>query len=145
MAHSPSAPTLVAGQADCNETPFVAALATAKARYVYDVNTNRILRVSRVLFEALCRVLDKGWPEQPDREALTNPGFAEMLRLRRRGLLLGRGLRCFRMKEHRPCIENAIRNELSQLTFEITEACNLRCAYLCPLRFDVRPPGRNRC
>lgn len=109
--------------------PFVLPFRTDRATYVYDVNTNRILRVSAEVHTKLAEIQDRGWPEDPEVAAAADPALAAILRLRAKGLLLGKGPRPIAVPDHRACLTKNISTELSQLTLEITENCNLRCRY----------------
>jgi len=114
--------------------PFIHRFRTARACYVWDVNTRRILRVSRVVWDVLeyCGRLDEAGlvarlsasyePEQI-REAL-----AQIAAKREQGLLLS-----FRPTQVVPPSRAEVARRLAsrrrQLVLNVTDACNFRCAY----------------
>lgn len=114
----------LAGASLGDERPFVLAYRTPRGgHYVYDANTNRILRVSKEQFGAVAARFST---ESVQRDARSEEALSV---LRSQGLLLGPAVHAYDVKKHRPCLEAKMRTSLSQLILEVTEQCNLRCEY----------------
>ncbi len=118
-----------------SQRPFIKRFTTEEGHYVYDVNSNRILRVSPAMHaivedyrtesrESLVARHADGFPEGEIADAyekLQNLG-GEGLFSDSRPKEMGTGL-CDKHFNHR------LDTSLGQLVLEVTNACNLRCRY----------------
>jgi len=115
--------------------PFVHRFRTARDRYVYDVNTRRIIRVSPVVWDVLGDVGGTDRAGIVARHASSHPrqavesaldGVAEARR--EKGLFLS-----VRPRRVLPPSREEVRRRLAdareQLILNVTEACNFRCTY----------------
>jgi uncharacterized protein len=116
--------------------PFFKPFRTDEGYYVYDVNTNRILRVDRAMYRLL-EVCPSPAPEDPPRvknegmDASDAQGALEKIRRLREEHGLFSSNRPKRMN-HGLCDEHFhwhIDNALGQMILEVTTRCNLRCRY----------------
>src|SRR5262245_52666642 len=83
-------------------------------RYMYDTNTNRILRLSEEQYNAAVARM------QPGRAPRTPSGDEAIRRLRSQKLLLTPSVHACDTQEHRGCLEKKISTCLSQLILELT-------------------------
>ncbi len=116
-------------------TPFVHRFRTRRHRYVYDVNTRQILRVSGVVWEVLGdhgrledeQIMARHAPSHGEAEVLAALEQISLAR-REKGVFLS-----VRPKEVRPPgmekIAERLEGQREQLILNVTEDCNFRCAY----------------
>jgi uncharacterized protein len=104
--------------------PFVGCFKAADKHYIYDVNSNEILRVPPDLFGRMVRALNtpsvaNHYLNHPDIHALQNLGYLSPHRPR---AVSG------------PCrkhLEASLGSKIEHCVLELTQACNQRCVY-CP-------------
>ena len=93
--------------------PFIHPFECTKGKYIYDVNTDAILRVSDACYERICQNDFTG---------------NEIYRLQEQGYLKHNRVQI----SENPAIEmldEYYRSELHSLTLQVTQQCNLRCEY----------------
>ncbi len=105
------------------QKPFIHLLKSPYHYYVFDVNTNSILRVSQELFEYL-------QAEQIGRKmpVLSSAGSQELNSLTESGYLKTK----HPLKIENPQIrdvEYLLEYQLNMLTLQVTQQCNFRCSY----------------
>lgn len=115
-------------------TPFIGCFRTRRGHYVYDVNTNEIIRVPPETYEMLVKVVksDKGIAD-----IISSDPIVESLR--EQGYLSRR-----RAKKIAPAVcpdhySDAIESRIEQCVLELTQNCNLACRYCC---YSPDSPGR---
>lgn len=96
---------------------FIHLFKTANTYYMYDVNTNSIVRINEVLYKNLKRskkIIDDD---------------SQILKLRNRGFLtpIGEKIEIFHPLTDK--VDNYLQNNLSLLILQVTQNCNLRCKY----------------
>lgn len=101
------------------ENAFVHPFATAKNYYLYDVNTNSIVQVSKNIFL---------FYKQNGNIALQHEEIAFLQALCERGLLKENKIRFI---EHpvTKILESYLERKVSTVTLQLTQQCNLRCKY----------------
>lgn len=105
--------------------------------YVYDVNTNRIMEISKETYVYLFKLCSNGSSERyepPDQLDLTHEentkAQAEIENIKKDPtLLLPNKISDFGFFKTEEEIRDTLSNQLEQLTLEITQSCNLRCSY----------------
>ena len=104
--------------------PFIHLMKTAMNNYAYDVNTNSFIELSDETYAYLETLLNSG-----DAEIPAPPDVAQSVeRLRQNGLLSSK----HPLKiEHSQSLflENLLKKNVNQMTLQITQECNFRCAY----------------
>ena len=104
-------------------TPFVHFFKTYKANYIYDFNTNAILKVHGDVYDDISRFVETG------ELGFTSPESKEVISsVQHQGYL-----NSFRWKEilhpASKLLPYYLDNCMQMLTLQVTQACNLRCAY----------------
>lgn len=99
------------------EGPFIHLMETSRHKYLYDVNTNEVLRISDELYE----YFRAGKP-------LDESGKESLHRLREAGYLKENRTR---IVEHplTELLEYYLKYKMSHLVLQVTQSCNLRCEY----------------
>jgi uncharacterized protein len=128
-----------------DSAPFVCRVETSCGKYVYDVNTSEILRVDGVVWDIIddfgpldeCGLVAKyRQRHRPEdiRAACTRIRNAQ----ERDGLLRPKHPHVvFEVTpENEHVITDAVAGDRTQVTLNVTEACNFRCAY-CPYTLDT--------
>ena len=92
---------------------------TPRGNYVYDRETNSIISVSKEDYEVLCRV-EKG-------ETLVQD-FQVLNRYREKGYFKNSKLEMIEHPENSR-LEFYLESRIEQVTLQVTQNCNLRCAY----------------
>ena len=102
-------------------SPFVHLFQTSTARYAYDVNTRRILRLAEPVWRLLNGEISEGDADGP-------AAMSAIREAQKNGLLLAN-----RPKRVKAPAEDFLRRHLDgrrqQLILEVTSACNFRCRY----------------
>ncbi len=112
------------GSHPTDDSPFVGCFKVGGACFIYDVNTNEILKVDSETFDSVVRAVESrcASEEMLDRQSIRT--------LRERGYL----------SSHRPkgvsgscreCLKSGHDSGITQVTLELTQECNHRCIY-CP-------------
>lgn len=101
--------------------PFIYAFKTQKGYYIYDVNTNRILKVHKDVYDNLNRknTMEKNNSTESKIQSMKNDGFLSSHRLKEI------------IHPENELLEFHIKNKVSLLILQVTQQCNLRCNY-CP-------------
>ena len=114
--------------------PFVHKFETDRDKYVYDVNTNRVLRVSDVAYDVLnepdqgtLRELVRKFP-QHDKAQLRRSLREIQAARRRRGLFSSQRPSCMGYAGDDP-VSWLSAQPHEQLILSVTERCNMRCRY----------------
>jgi len=116
--------------------PFIKKIKTGKNRYIYDVNSNELIRVNRVIYDIIDHI-GEGEPERVIEKFKHKYEAGEILRYyeslkkaerehnyfsaRRPGISSG-----FKSEED---LEQVLKSNLNQLILELTARCNHRCGY----------------
>ena len=105
-----------------NDKPFIHLMKTPYGYYVFDVNTNSILRITQPVYEYLLR-------KRKREQINANSNIIETIEnLKSRGFLLS----------HKPkemihpvneYLEYYLNNKLRKITLQVTQNCNFRCSY----------------
>lgn len=115
--------------------PFIARFRTRRARYIYDVNTNAFLQVSKAVYDVLPDIGRIDDSAVSRKHAGRHGPAAKRAVLSIRRAQAEDGL----FSPHRPQrmifpwtvdrVKRAIDGEMQQLILEVTDRCNLRCRY----------------
>ncbi|MCJ7484748.1 MAG: radical SAM protein [Candidatus Aminicenantes bacterium] len=116
--------------------PLCLLFRTESRGYVYDTGTNRLLACSDTEFALLNDFMHMGIPAAITRAMATSPQ-SEILRaldsirqaVEERNVLKTKRATQFGLSSHYHFLEEALSNSLNMIELEITERCNLRCAY----------------
>ncbi len=118
-------------------TPFIKKFKTNKNSYIYDINTNRILLVTPAMWD----VVDYYWSKSKEEIISDFNKFHSLEELDKgynRINELAEDYNLFspnRLKSRVPFVtealvrENLAKDNIQQLTLELTESCNMRCRY----------------
>ena len=117
-------------------SPLCLLFRTAQQGYLYDTGTNRIVRCSDIEYTLLNDLMHMSIVEALDKEASVysraeiinalqdlRTSFAKM------NLLGVKKVKQFGLSAHYHFLEEAINSSVSMIELEVTERCNLRCAY----------------
>lgn len=104
--------------------PFVFLFETYKKQYVYDVNTNTILRISSSLWNELKE------HQQDATHQYSTESEKELLKLKNRGYFLENRWKSIKHPAT-DILPYQLTNALSAAVLQVTQVCNLNCSY-CP-------------
>ena len=136
LCHSSGSDVDGGDQASANDfSPFIHRFATSQSKYVYDVNTRRIIRVSEPVWDILpdcgclepSRIVAKHAPAYDEAQILSAIEQIEIAQ-KERGLFLSQRPEAISppSREH---VQQQLEQERQQLLLNVTENCNLRCSY----------------
>ncbi len=115
-------------------SPFVHRFKTARCHYLFDVNTNRILRVSKAVWDIIADVGVLDEHELVAKYSSTHAAYTlsaarrEVLATQERGMFLAH--RPTRITAyHQADLADQLDHKRGQLILNLTEACNFRCSY----------------
>ncbi|MCD6505133.1 radical SAM protein [Candidatus Poribacteria bacterium] len=117
------------------QTPFVHAFETENHKYLYDVNTNRVLRVNEVIYD-LIRYYGRLSPEEIaqrlnhkyDIQTIKH-GLKEIETAQKLGLFSTFRPSKIQYPKTRTEIRDLLDTERGSITLNVTEDCNMRCRY----------------
>lgn len=115
--------------------PFIHKYNTRNACYIYDVNTNRILKADRIIYDIVddigvlskTNIVDKWKGIYPKNK--TKKVLASMEVYKKRGFFLPNRPSELSSPACNVCLKNSVNSGLQQLILNISERCNLRCKY----------------
>lgn len=108
--------------AEINDRPFFHVFQTSEGNYLFDVNTDRILKITESVYKYLYSI-ESGTASKPESsvtqyvENLKNDGYLSSNRVKETqhpGTVL---------------LPHYIKNKINFITLQITQSCNLRCSY----------------
>lgn len=105
-------------------TPFIHTFSVGEKYYVFDVNTDKILNISKSLYQ----YLEKKLPEE-ELENLEDAEIKEVIaEMRKMGFLKTKRVKC---TEHpyTPYVNSFLESRVTSLVLQVTQNCNLRCEY----------------
>ena len=107
-------------------SPFIHTLKTPLGYFFYDVNTNRIISISKMVYDFLAEVeRNEIYPLSCD---ICKDVENEITALKENGFL-----QCFRPSKMKhnydKILEFQLNENIEQITLQITQQCNFRCAY----------------
>lgn len=102
------------------ETPHIHLLETPLHKYFYDVNTNQIVQVSEAVYEELGRMMKGKIDEKAESDAVK--------KLKADGFLLTKRPLKIRHPQS-DLLEYYLAEDIHQITLQLTQQCNFRCAY----------------
>ena len=104
--------------------PFIHLMKTPMNNYAYDVNTNSFIELSDETYAYLETLLNSG-----DAEIPAPPDVAQSVdRLRQNGLLSSKHPLKIEHSQSQ-FLENLLNKSVNQMTLQLTQECNFRCAY----------------
>ncbi|MDR1532862.1 MAG: Cys-rich peptide radical SAM maturase CcpM [Clostridiales bacterium] len=114
-----------------NVAPFIHMIKTPLSTYFYDVNTNKIIEVSAEVYNFLKSVA-RGTETQDAFENSEADNRAQTVRrveeLKKEGYLSAkRPVKC--LHGHSDLLEYHLDSNIEQVTLQLTQQCNFRCAY----------------
>jgi len=118
-----------------SSSPFIHKFKTGKSKYIYDVNTNLVVRVSDIIYDIICdSLLSKSEVIAKYREKYSTEEIEEAyesINIARKEEGLFSPSRPKRLKYPRDeiAIRQMLDSEMSTLVLDVTEQCNLRCRY----------------
>lgn len=126
----------VVPQREISTSPFIHRFETAQHKYIYDVNTGRMLKVDTVIWDIVedfgiltkDQIVTKHCSHYTPEEILaayTNIRDAQQ----QRGLLLSNRPKQIMMPHTEECMRQMLAKKREQLILNVTEVCNFRCAY----------------
>jgi uncharacterized protein len=108
-----------------NDKPFIHLIKTPYDYYVFDVNTNNILKIDKLVYEILHR---QQISASEDYEGLDNEAMQRIESMKNKGLLSSkRPLEIVNPNDE--YFEYYLNNKLRMITLQITQQCNFRCSY----------------
>ena len=102
------------------EVPFIHIFKTPKENYIYDVNTNSILKVQSEIYKILVKYLNNG--------LLKDDEMQELDKLKKQGYLKHNPIETI-VHADDSMLEDILNRKISSITLQITQQCNLRCSY----------------
>ncbi len=103
------------------ETPFIHCIETPLGHYVFDVNTNRFLSMEEPGLYQTIQGMENGREPSPaytkEIDSLKKRGFLSS----RRPTTLEHGMTYI--------LQDQLQNNIEQITLQLTQQCNFRCAY----------------
>jgi uncharacterized protein len=104
-----------------NNTPYIHLFKTPDNYYIYDVNTNRILRTQKDIYEYLVE-------SKNTLDTLNITNSEDLQRLIDKGYLSSNRVREIEHPDHE-LLAYYIKNRLCTITLQVTQQCNMRCSY----------------
>lgn len=111
-----------------NEKPFVHLFRTPGSYYLYDVNTDAILKIDKDVYFFLSDLLNKTKNINYESTNENNYIIRKIEKMKEDGFLLSTRVKEIVHPEDE-IIEYWLKSKLHSLTFQITQNCNLRCKY----------------
>ncbi len=108
-----------------NNKPFIHLFRTFHSYYVYDVNTDSIVKISKDLYEYLHKVCTEDSVLDFEDAAENNSAISNLIKA---GFLSSNRLEEI-IHPQTDIVEYILNNKLSMLTLQVTQKCNLRCEY----------------
>lgn len=105
--------------------PFIKLFKAAGGFYVYDVNTNHLLKVDQLLYNALLSILKNGMKNvEPLPETIQNDLFS----LQSEGYLKDNPIKQI-ISPYSCVFKGYLHGKMNSLILEVTQKCNFRCKY----------------
>lgn len=105
-----------------NMLPYIFPFSTRWMNYIYDVNTNTIVKISKSLYDELSL-------SHTDEQIMKNNiAYQEFCLLKEKGFLSSNRVRVIEHPKTKH-IEHASKYQLNSITLQVTQRCNLRCKY----------------
>ena len=122
----------------CESAPFVHRVATKLCKYIYDVNTNEILKVDDCVWDIIQDVGELSrediiakYTSMYNQEKILS-AYDQIREAQKKGLFLSRRPQVFfEFGDKSEGMCQALNSEHKRLVLKVSEACNFRCAY-CP-------------
>ncbi len=123
-------------QCEDKATPFIHKFRTIRHKYIYDVNTGRIVQVDAVTWDIIddfgslskSQIISKYGPRYKSDEISIAHNDIKHVR-QQEGLLLSTRPKQIMMPHTEDCIRQMLASNREQLILNVSEACNFRCAY----------------
>ena len=116
-------------------TPFVHAFEIDNHKYLYDVNTNRVLQVNDIIYDIInyygrfsASEIAKKLHHKYDLDSIERE-ISEIDAAKREGLFSSFRPERIQYSKGREEIEDLLETEMSSITLNVTEDCNMRCKY----------------
>lgn len=116
--------------------PFIKKIKTERNYYIYDVNTNNILKVDKVVWEVVDfihelsrdEILNR-WKDKFKRQDIIRALDNIYLNMEKENLFSTHRPRGIKFPFSEAEVIRALNTSLQQITLEVTQQCNLRCFY----------------
>ncbi|GFZ33317.1 Cys-rich peptide radical SAM maturase CcpM [Clostridium zeae] len=107
-----------------NEKPFIHPIKTPYGSYIFDVNTNSVIKVKEEVFKAI----KDGRTDVFDENDVKNEIEVTIRNLKEEGLLSSKRPKKIVHPEDR-FLEYSLGHKVKKITLQVTQKCNFRCAY----------------
>lgn len=118
--------------------PFIKKIRTKNNLYIYDVNTNSILKVDETVFNIIDDIYDLSpetilakWQNQFNEVRMINSINNIKNIIKKKGVFSHFRPKGIKHPFSTEKIKNKLENELMNLHLEVTQQCNMRCFYCC--------------
>jgi uncharacterized protein len=107
-----------------NEKPFIHPIQTPYGSYIFDVNTNSIIKVKDEVFKAIIDGRAKAVEEHDSKDEISTA----IRNLKEEGFLSNKRPKEIRHPEDR-FLEYTLAHMVKKMTLQVTQKCNFRCSY----------------